>query len=98
MVLRTGLVAVPRIDITLDDLAAGAVIPDVGLAPLEVLRRCFHDPESLVLEDDGETDRGCREDEAVALSLSDRWGHGDMAVASFISSSMSSDVGAAAGP
>lgn len=88
-----------RITLLLDDFLTTRPIGDTGLPAIEILRRCFYEPESLVPE---KTTARLTEEVAevfkdVAESLRKQWGHGDMAVASYLSKLVfcmfASDVG-----
>jgi hypothetical protein len=88
-----------KITIHLDDLLTSRPVGDTGLSALEVLRRCFFAPESLVPETTTEklTEEVARLFEGVAVSLRKDWGHDDMAVAGYLSKLVfcmfASDVG-----
>ena len=88
-----------RITLLLDDFLTGRPVDDTGLPALEIVRRCFYDPESLVPE---RTTAKLTEDvarlfEGVAVSLRRDWGHNDMTVARYLSKLVfcmfASDVG-----
>ncbi len=88
-----------RITLLLDDFLTGRPVDDTGLPALEIIRRCFYDPESLVPE---RTTAKLTEDvaklfEGVAVSLRRDWGHNDMTVARYLSKLVfcmfASDVG-----
>ncbi|MFN8615682.1 MAG: type IIL restriction-modification enzyme MmeI [Dehalococcoidia bacterium] len=75
-----------KIELSIDSFASGEKVGDTGLTAVEVIRKCFHEPLALVPEETTAklTEKVATQFQAVAVSLRDRWGHSDMAVARFL--------------
>lgn len=75
-----------KIEMDLDAIAAGLPVGDTGLVPVEIIRRCFHDPLALVPDETTAklTETVATQFQGVATNLRDKWGHGDMEVARFL--------------